>query len=118
MSALLKVYDHRRKTFPIRTGLAAISLFTLGSILIYVSTLIGLDEERRGLSFLILGLIGAFCSPLALTFNVLIVALRSVHPWQLRQRAALRQLQGLEGLRLQPDPVLRRLRSVCVLVYY
>ncbi|KAE8903685.1 hypothetical protein PF005_g15113 [Phytophthora fragariae] len=49
--------DFRRKTFPIRTGLAAASLFALGSILIYVSTLIGLDEERRGLSFLILGLI-------------------------------------------------------------
>ncbi|KAG1699038.1 hypothetical protein DVH05_014410 [Phytophthora capsici] len=48
---------YRRKTFPVRTGLAAISLFGLGSILIYVSTLIGLDEERRGLSFLILGLI-------------------------------------------------------------
>ncbi|ETK84974.1 hypothetical protein F441_10274 [Phytophthora nicotianae CJ01A1] len=49
--------DSRRKTFPVRTGLAAASLFTLGSILIYVSTLIGLDEEKRGLSFLILGLI-------------------------------------------------------------
>ncbi|OWZ01399.1 Transmembrane protein [Phytophthora megakarya] len=49
--------DFRRKAFPIRTGLAAASLFALGSILIYVSTLIGLDEERRGLSFLILGLI-------------------------------------------------------------
>lgn len=47
----------RRTTFPIRTGLAAASLFILGSILIYVSTLIGLDEEKRGLSFLILGLI-------------------------------------------------------------
>jgi len=42
----------------VRTGLAAASLFALGSILIYVSTLIGLDEENRGLSFLILGLIG------------------------------------------------------------
>ncbi|KAL3661826.1 hypothetical protein V7S43_013120 [Phytophthora oleae] len=49
--------DYRRKAFPMRTGLAAVSLFGLGSILIYVSTLIGLDEERRGLSFLILGLI-------------------------------------------------------------
>ncbi|KAL4111523.1 hypothetical protein PRIC1_003201 [Phytophthora ramorum] len=49
--------DFRRKTFPVRTGLAAASLFALGSILIYVSTLIGLDEEKRGLSFLILGLI-------------------------------------------------------------
>ncbi|KAG7378350.1 hypothetical protein PHYPSEUDO_010230 [Phytophthora pseudosyringae] len=49
--------DFRRRTFPIRTGLAAASLFALGSILIYVSTLIGLDEEKRGLSFLILGLI-------------------------------------------------------------
>ncbi|CEG40681.1 upf0414 transmembrane protein c20orf30-like protein [Plasmopara halstedii] len=47
----------RRKAFPIRTGLAAACLFLLGSILIYVSTLIGLDEEKRGLSFLILGLI-------------------------------------------------------------
>ncbi|EEY52899.1 uncharacterized protein PITG_22040 [Phytophthora infestans T30-4] len=47
----------RRKKFPIRTGLAAASLFALGSILIYVSNLIGLDKEKRGLSFLILGLI-------------------------------------------------------------
>ncbi|DBA03920.1 TPA: hypothetical protein N0F65_010573 [Lagenidium giganteum] len=50
-------YDLRRKKFPIRTGIAAISLFTLGSILIWVSTRIGLDGEHRGLSFLILGLI-------------------------------------------------------------
>ncbi|CAI5706375.1 hypothetical protein KXD40_006373 [Peronospora effusa] len=48
--------DFRRKGFPIRTGLAAASLFILGSILIYISMLIGLDEENRGLSFLILGL--------------------------------------------------------------
>ncbi|GLD95671.1 hypothetical protein PINS_up019536 [Pythium insidiosum] len=50
-------YDHRRKRFPVRTGIAALSLFTLGSILIYVSTLFGLDDESRGLSFFILGLI-------------------------------------------------------------
>ncbi|CAH0485994.1 unnamed protein product [Peronospora farinosa] len=48
--------DFRRKGFPIRTGLAAASLFILGSALIYISMLIGLDEENRGLSFLILGL--------------------------------------------------------------
>uniref|UniRef100_K3X3J5 Transmembrane protein 230 n=1 Tax=Globisporangium ultimum (strain ATCC 200006 / CBS 805.95 / DAOM BR144) TaxID=431595 RepID=K3X3J5_GLOUD len=47
----------RRKKFPIRTGLAAVSLFTLGSIMIFASTRIGLDGEHRGLSFLILGLI-------------------------------------------------------------
>ncbi|KAF4319945.1 hypothetical protein BBO99_00005750 [Phytophthora kernoviae] len=49
--------EFRRRTFPIRTGLAAIGLFALGSILIWVSTRIGLDSEKRGLSFLILGLI-------------------------------------------------------------
>ena len=36
-------------------------MFTVGSILIWVSTRIGLDAERRGLSFLILGLIGMLC---------------------------------------------------------
>lgn len=51
-------YDLRKKKFPIRTGIAAISLFALGSILIFISTRIGLDGEHRGLSFLILGLIG------------------------------------------------------------
>ncbi|TMW69808.1 hypothetical protein Poli38472_001964 [Pythium oligandrum] len=50
-------YDYRKKKFPIRTGIAAIVLFTLGSVLIWVSTRIGLDGEQRGLSFFILGLI-------------------------------------------------------------
>lgn len=50
----------RKKRFPVRTGMAAVSLFALGSVLIFVSTRIGLDGEHRGLSFLILGLIGAF----------------------------------------------------------
>ncbi|KAF0701327.1 Aste57867_8178 [Aphanomyces stellatus] len=49
---------HRAKQrFPIRTGLAAITLFTLGSVLLYVSTLFGLDGEHKGLSFFVLGLI-------------------------------------------------------------
>ncbi|KAF1795402.1 hypothetical protein GQ600_18524 [Phytophthora cactorum] len=60
----------RRKAFPVRTGLAAASLFALGSILIYVSTLIGLDEEKRGLSFLILGLIGKTASTSVLFLQV------------------------------------------------
>nr|CCA18542.1 conserved hypothetical protein [Albugo laibachii Nc14] len=50
-------YHNRKGAFPIRTGLAAAALFTIGSVLIYVSTLIGLDEKRRGLSILMLGLI-------------------------------------------------------------
>ncbi|OQR88226.1 hypothetical protein ACHHYP_07051 [Achlya hypogyna] len=47
----------RNQRFPIRTGLAAVVLFTIGSVLLYVSTLFGLDGERRGLSFFVLGLI-------------------------------------------------------------
>ncbi|CAH0481578.1 unnamed protein product [Peronospora belbahrii] len=50
-------FSFRRKHFPLRTGLAAISLLILGSILIYMSILIGLDDENRGLSILSLGLI-------------------------------------------------------------
>ncbi|GAB9472658.1 hypothetical protein Gpo141_00009831 [Globisporangium polare] len=50
-------YDMRKRRFPVRTGMAAVSLFALGSVLIFVSTRIGLDGEHRGLSFLILGLI-------------------------------------------------------------
>ncbi|TYZ52040.1 hypothetical protein PybrP1_004834 [[Pythium] brassicae (nom. inval.)] len=50
-------YDVHKKKFPVRTGMAAASLFALGSVLIFVSTRIGLDGEHRGLSFLILGLI-------------------------------------------------------------
>ncbi|TDH70202.1 hypothetical protein CCR75_002227 [Bremia lactucae] len=54
----MKIGAYRRKSFPIRTGVAAASLFVIGTFLLYVSTLIGLDEEKRGISFLVLGLIG------------------------------------------------------------
>uniref|UniRef100_A0AAV1UNI3 Transmembrane protein 230 n=1 Tax=Peronospora matthiolae TaxID=2874970 RepID=A0AAV1UNI3_9STRA len=49
--------NYCRKVFPIRTGLAAASLLIVGWILIIISMFIGLDEENRGLSCFILGLI-------------------------------------------------------------
>ncbi|KAI9917470.1 hypothetical protein PsorP6_012647 [Peronosclerospora sorghi] len=55
--AASNILDQGKSVFPLRTGLVAISLFILGLVLIYVSTHVGLDEENRGVSIFILGLI-------------------------------------------------------------